>query len=432
METKSSGKGGQARKLSALRGDFSDGKVRLLIVRSFIDSLGTGIYLAGSAIFFTRQVGLSAVQVGTGLSIASVVGLLAVVPSGLLAEKIGTRKTLLIFDIWRMAGFVGYTFIHSFWYFIILVSLLSIPEQAVNPLTQHLVEQVVGERARIKTMAKLRTVYNIGFTIGAPLTAIAFKFDTTLAYDSLMLGDALTFLLAMVILLRLREVVRLPASRLRLSSERRPSVAAIRDRRYMSAAAINSIMSLHLSLLTVGIPLWISLHTDVPRLAVGPLVAINTVLSVLLQIPVAARSETVTASITMMRISGAALAVCCVLLALAAKLPLVAALAALASAMVLQTVAEITQASAGWTFSYALAPTADRAQCLTTFGLSISAQFVFGPPLLTGLVIANGSFGWVGLAIAFVACAFIVRAVIGPDNAASEPGSTESGTARAQ
>lgn len=404
-----------ANPVSGWQESFAEVRTRLLVVRSFIDSLGTGLYLAGSAIFFTRAAGLSAVQVGLGLSIASVVGLIGVVPAGWLAERIGTWRMLLIFDFWRMAGFACYIFVHSFAFFVTLVSLLSIPEQAVNPLIQHLVEQVVGADRRVKTMARLRTVYNVGFTLGAPLTAIALKFDTKPAYDTIMLGDALTFVFAAMVLYRIREVARLGASKPTFSrGRRRLSLAPLRSRRYVNAALINSVMSLHLSLLTIGIPLWVSLHTSVPRYAVGPLLVINTVLAVLMQVPVSARTESVQASIKVMRFSGLALAGCCLLLIAAAKLPLFLALTALACAVALQTVGEVTQAAAGWELSYALAPTPDRAQCLTTFGLSISAQFVFGPFLITGAVIANGSLGWIGLAAGFLACAAVTGLLIRP------------------
>ena len=277
---------------SAWKGTLRDANTRRLVIMSLIDSVGTGLYLAGSVIYFTQAVKLSPAEVGLGLSIAGVVGLAGVIPAGWIAQRFGTWRTLFIFDLWRMVGFASYIFIHSFTWFLVVVCLLSIPEQAFNPLMQHLVEQVVGPAERTVTMGKIRTIYNIGFTVGAPLTGLAVKFNTTAGYNSIMLGDAATYIVAAILLLRLRRSAQLPtrpdAGEAVLS--RRFSLDALRDRRYMSAAGVNAIMSLHVSILSVAIPIWVISHTSLPRYAVGPLLVVNTILVIPLRCP-SARSQ---------------------------------------------------------------------------------------------------------------------------------------------
>jgi hypothetical protein len=101
-----------------------------------------------------------------------------------------------------------------------------------------------------------------------------------------------------------------------------------------------------------------------------------------------------------------------VLLSVAGRLPLTAAVAALACAVALLTAGEMAQSAAGWTLAYELAPTAARAQCLATFGLSTSAQFVAGPMLLTDAVIPRRTGGWLVLAGVFAVTSLITPAVI--------------------
>src|SRR5262249_58689599 len=62
---------------------------RWLALAALIDSTGTGLFMTGSAIYFTRVVGLSAAQVGLGLSVAGLVGLLGSVPIGVLGDRFG-------------------------------------------------------------------------------------------------------------------------------------------------------------------------------------------------------------------------------------------------------------------------------------------------------------------------------------------------------
>ena len=405
------------------RGTFREVDPRRLLVMSFIDSLGTGLYLAGSVIFFTQKVRLSAAEVGLGLSIASVIGLLGVVPSGWFAERFGTWRTLLIFNAWRAIGLACFTFVGSFTPFLVAVCALSIPEQAFNPLAQHLVEQVVGPEARVVMMGKIRTVYNVGFTVSAPLSGIAVRIGTPASYDSLMVGDALTYVVAGIVLWRLKGAIR-HTTETPKPKTRRFSVDALRDRTYRNATMVNSVMSLHLSILSIGIPLWVTQHTHVPNYVIGPLLVINTAMVILLQVPVSSMAKTVRSSLTLIRAAGVALAVCCLLLAVTAKLPLIPAIVALAGAVALLTVAEIAQSSGGWTLAYELAPTAARAEALTTFGLGVSAQFVLGPLLLSDAVIANRTGGWLLLGTAFLVLGLLAPVIVRPAASAQRAADT--------
>lgn len=403
------------------RGSFREVNPRRLLIMSFVDSLGTGLYLAGSVIFFTLKVGLSAADVGLGLSIASVIGLLGVMPAGWFAERFGTWQTLLILNAWRAIGLASFTFVGSFTPFLVAVCTLSIPEQAFNPLAQHLVEQVVGPEARVVMMGKIRTVYNIGFTLSAPLSGLAVRIGTAASYNSLMLGDALTYVVAGILLWRIKSAVR-PTTAAPEPKTRRFSIDALRDRTYRNATIVNSVMSLHLSILSIGIPLWVTQHTRVPNYVIGPLLVINTAMVILLQVPVSSMAKTVARSLTLIRGAGLALAVCCVLLAVTSALPLIPAVAALAGAVALLTLAEIAQSSGGWTLAYELAPTAARAQALTTFGLGVSAQFVLGPILLSDAVIANRSGGWLVLGAVFLLLGILAPVLVRPGRTAPEPG----------
>jgi MFS family permease len=402
--------GGSGGGLRAWRGTFRDTTMRRLMVMSFIDSVGTAMYVAGSVVYFTQKVGLSAAEVGLGLSVASIVGLVGVMPAGWVAQRVGTRQTLLVFHAWRAAALVSCVFVQSFPFFLVVVCLLSIPEQAFNPLIQHFVEQVVGPEQRTMTMGKIKTVYNVGFTVGAPLSSLAVMFNTDAGYNAIMLGDALTYIVVVVMLFRFRgagqaeRVAKHSAERLAENDQspkkRRLSTDALRDRRYRSTAIVNSVMSLHLSILAVGIPLWVTLHTTLPSYSLGLLFAINTALVILLQVPTNALASSVDKSMRLMRAAGLALAMCCLLLASTASLPLGTSVAALVVAIILVTVAEMAQSAAGWTLAYELAPETARAEWLTTFWMGISAQFVVGPILLSSVVIAHGTVGWVGLAAA--------------------------------
>ena len=62
---------------------------RRLCGQSILFAVGEGFFMTGSAVFFTKIVGLSSAQVGLGLTIAGVVTFFFAVPLGKLADRIG-------------------------------------------------------------------------------------------------------------------------------------------------------------------------------------------------------------------------------------------------------------------------------------------------------------------------------------------------------
>ena len=65
--------------------------VRRLSSQSVLSAFGDGVFLTGSAVFFTQIVGLSAAQVGLGLTIAGVVTFGLAVPLGKLSDRFGAK-----------------------------------------------------------------------------------------------------------------------------------------------------------------------------------------------------------------------------------------------------------------------------------------------------------------------------------------------------
>ncbi|MEV0004975.1 hypothetical protein AB0H28_22195 [Micromonospora sp. NPDC050980] len=70
-----------------MRGVPPPGPLRTLALATLANTVGTGLWLAGGALYLTRDVGLSATSVGAGLTVAGLVGLTASVPLGGLADR---------------------------------------------------------------------------------------------------------------------------------------------------------------------------------------------------------------------------------------------------------------------------------------------------------------------------------------------------------
>jgi predicted MFS family arabinose efflux permease len=377
-----------------------------MLAIGLIDSTGTGLYLAGSAVFFTIALHLSAAQVGIGLSIAGLLGLVAQPLIGGWADRWGAKQVLITLHLWRAVSFAAFVLVADYPIFVVVTAMIGIGQQALSPVYQALVEQVVGEELRVPLMARSRAVYNMGFSVGGLLAITAISAGTRAAFDVIVLANAACCLVAALLLARVALVAK-------GTSARKPPfrLKSLANLPYMAVAAVNGVLCLHISLLSVGVPLWVALHTKAPGALVGALLVVNTVMAVLLQVWASKGADNVAGSIVAMRKGGVALVVCATVFALAAQWDsVVLVIALLVLGVIALTAGELFQSAGGWGLSYALAPAGGRSEYLATFNLGLSAQFVLGPTIVTVGVIDNGLAGWAALAAVFA----LATLVIGP------------------
>ena len=382
---------------------------RRLAFLSLIDSVGTGLFLAGSALFFSRVIGLSTAQIGFGLSLAGVAGLLALVPVGVLADRYGARRVLVVLQAWRAGWFAVYPFVPGMALFVLVAAAVGAAERPVGPVTQAVVAAAVEEGDRVRTLAIMRSVRNVGFTLGALLGTGFLAVGTAAAFRTLVLLDAASFVAAAALLARLD----LPAA---AGPSRRPlpgaGLRSFRDGRYLVLAACNGVLILHTVLLAIAIPLWIGGHTAVPVATVGVLLLVNTVLAVLLQVRLSRGAEEPVGAARRQRQGGLALAGCCLLLALAGSVPAGPAVALAMVAVVALTLGEIWQSAGAWGLSYAYAPADRRSAYLSVYTLGATGTGIAGPLLVTVAVVDRGVPGWLGLAALLAAAGAAVPVLV--------------------
>src|SRR3954471_16782787 len=85
-----------------------------LAAQSLLFALGEGTFMTGSAVFFTQIVGLTAAQVGLGLTCAGVAAFLAALPMGRLVDRFGSRKMWSVSAIGQAGMFAVWPFITDF------------------------------------------------------------------------------------------------------------------------------------------------------------------------------------------------------------------------------------------------------------------------------------------------------------------------------
>jgi MFS family permease len=396
---------GQPRKgtLATLRN--SPPAVRRLLVAAVVDSAGTGLFLSASAVFFTRYSHLSVGQVGAGLSVGALAGLLGTLPIGYLADRYSPRSILIGICLWRAACFVGYVFVQSFPFFIIVAACQGAGERGVVPVRQAIISRSVDEGQRPAAAALLRTAQNASFTAGAAIATAALATAGHTAFVALTLGNAGSFIAAVIAILGIpastviadtvaerHEVSRRATAPLRAFAA---LTGGVRDRRFIGLAGLNGLLALHNSLLVIGIPLWIVARHVLPVAIVPTLTLLNTILVVLLQMTVASAAKSMRDAGRCMLRAGVALAGACVLVGVSAG-PFSAGmvLTLLVVAVICLTIAELYRSAGGWQVALAQARGDSASRYLAVFSLGTAAEAFIGPALFADAVVSSGGIGW--------------------------------------
>jgi MFS family permease len=375
--------------------------LRLLAISTLINTFGNGLFYTLSALYFTRIVGLSVAQVGLGLTIAGGCGVLASIPFGHLADRIGARRMLIVLVGLEAVGTVAYTVIGSFGSFLIIVSLTTIADRASSAVRSALYAVVLPPETRTQARAYLRAVTNVGIGAGAAVSGIALQADTKAAYLALILLDAATFIGAAAILLRIPVNTAPPAAESGSPEGRRNR--ALKDGPYLVMAALNAVLALQFGLIEVGLPLWIVGHTQAPRAMVAVTLLTNTVLCVLLQVRASRRITSIASAASAARRGGILLAACCLIFAAADGVPALPAALILLAGIVVQTLAEVVCSAAGWALSYDLADPAAPGAYQGVFTSGFATAGMLAPIVATSTALRFGFAGWVVLGAIFVA-----------------------------
>lgn len=363
------------------------GPRRVLGLATAINNVGNGMFMTSSVLYFTRALHLPIAEVGLGLTMAGLVGLLAGVPIGDLADRRGQREVVLITMLMLAATMACYIFITSFAVFALVATLDMLATSASNAARGGLIRRVGGEGAAV-FRAQLRAISNAGISIGALAAGVAIQIDTRSAYQALVLVNALSFLACAMVCAKLPHYTAVP----RPAQERR--WLALRDRPFVAYTALNGAMGMQYVVLTLALPLWIASRTSAPRWTIATVMLINTFMCVFLQVKVGSKVQTVQQGGAAARVAGLVFLVSCGAMAVLADLPAWAAAALVAIAVAIHTTGELWHASASFALGFELAPAHAQSQYQGLQGTGFGAGLAAAPTVLTALCFGLGQLGW--------------------------------------
>src|SRR5258706_6656576 len=95
------------------------GPLRLLAAATLVNTLGNGLWMASSALFLTRSVGLSVRETGLALTVTALASLVTSAPMGYVADRRGPRGVLVLGLLVMAAGTAALSLVGSFATFLV-------------------------------------------------------------------------------------------------------------------------------------------------------------------------------------------------------------------------------------------------------------------------------------------------------------------------
>lgn len=379
---------------------------RRLVPLTLINTFGNGLFRVNSALFFTHVGDMTAAQFGTGLAAGGVCGVLASVPFGRACDRWGARRVLMFLWCAEAVGILGYTQVHSFWLFLMLICPITAVDRGSVVAYRALLATALPRDGVVKARAKLRALANVGVGLGAGVGGLALAVNTAAAYFAVIVVDCLTFVVAAAMLAGL-PITWATAAAATGQDRRRSGV--LRDRRYVLFCAICTVLALQFGIFEVGLPLWVVRDTSAPRATVAMALVMNTALVALLQVRLSKGTEDSVGAIRVGERAGWLLALGCAVFVVSRSGSAIAATVLVLGAALVMTIAEVYFAASSTTLSYNLAPDSQAGAYQGLFQSGTSTATSLAPVVMTSGVLQFPVWGWLTLGGVFAIAGTLLR-----------------------
>ncbi len=375
-----------------------------LAVASLTFGLGEGAFITGSAVFFTQIVGLTAAQVGLGLSLAGAAGFLAAIPAGRIADLVGPKRMWALSVASQASLFALWPVIESFGGFVAMAVGMAVIGAVGGTSYGSYAIDVLPPRERVRSRAYVYSALNVGLTLGSMLGGIA------LAFESNDVLHALPWLSSAAFVVNAVAVVRLPRASHdnKTAAERRvkiPGPGPLRNLGWMLTTFFGGVLSTNQVLLNVVIPLWLVEKTDAPRVLLAFLFGTNTVMCIFLPMLAARGVRDVSTALRAARVSTVFFVASCLITLATADTVGWRTMVLVWLGHVAVTGAELYFSAANWSFEAELMDPRRRGEYRGAAEVSGTLGKVWAPALYTFLALSWHTTGWLLIAVIVVVAA---------------------------
>lgn len=250
------------------------GEHRRFVAAIVADTVGSGLFLPITLLYFAATTDLSLVRIGAALSISA----LCTIPTSFLVgswvDRFGARRVMLVGNLMQAVGMVAYLFSDSFLEVAGWSVLLNLGRQAFWGSFGTMVTTITRPGERETWFGFLQALRNLGYAFGGLVAGLALQVGTDLAFHAVVVANAMTFILAFLLLLGV--------------PDHRPQVdphapaggwgVVLRDRPYLRLVLAQFGYSVGVMVLNYALPVYVAETLDLPGWVVGAIFTLNTVM----------------------------------------------------------------------------------------------------------------------------------------------------------
>lgn len=391
-----------------------DPLIRAMSYQSVLSAFGQGVFLTGSAVFFTRIVGLSATQVGLGLTIGMAAVFFVSVPLGRLADRVGTRLSWILGSVLEVAMFVAWFTVSGFWgYVAVTIAMEVVTTWSMAGRNAYRLE-VFPRDQRVRSNAYMRAARNVGYTLGALAGGIALAIGDPVVIRAVPLFSAVVLVVNVVFIARLPEVGRPAAAADADGSDAAAGDTgrrrgALRNRGFLLMSVFDGVLGTRQVLLNTVIPLWLVEDTNAPRVLLAWLFGTNTVLAVALQVAAARGVTDIRTALRAEYRAAACFVISCAIILVTDHTVLWLTIPLVWLAHVTVTGAELFNSAGEWGLVSELSDSRRRGEYQGVQNLGYTLGTVWAPAAYTFLATHWHTKGWLLIAAIIVVAAVAIR-----------------------
>ncbi len=388
------------------RGIPVDPGLRALALSTLVNTIGNGALTTTFALYFTRIVHISPALVGLALSAAALAGLVVQLPIGHLSDSRGPRELARLLLVAAGVCALGLTVARSPWLLVAVLSLEAVFDNGARAVRSGVIARLGAGGQAVQFRAYLRSMTNVGISLGALAGGLALTVDKPWAYQSVFVLDAVTFMATGLLMGRLPHLSPAPPREVG-----QPRLQVLRDLPYVVVSALSAVYTIHFFVIELGLPLWLVRETTAPKSLVALLVLVNTVAVALFQVRMSRNTDRVRPASRAMFVGSLWIAGGFALTGFASHRERPAAVAMLCAGALVHVVGEMLGSGGQWGVHMGLAPQERQGQYQGFAGTGFSLANVLAPSVIVVLCVQWGRPGWLVLGAAIVlAGALIVPA----------------------
>lgn len=252
----------------------SVGEHRRFVTAIVADTVGSGLFMPITLLYFLAMTDLSLVQIGSALSLSALLTMPGAFLIGSLVDRFGPRRMMLIGNLVQAVGMLAYLWADSLLTVALWTTLLNLGRQSFWGSFGNVVTAISAPGEREIWFGFLQAVRNLGYSVGGVLAGIALQIGTDIAYQSVVVINAITFVIAFVLLLDV------PDHRVATPDDAPLEGwgVVLRDRAYLRLVVGQLGFVVGMMVLNFALPVYVAETIDLPGWVVGAIFTVNTAL----------------------------------------------------------------------------------------------------------------------------------------------------------